>query len=280
MGIPMKPRWMLTMIFALVLQNAIQNTTEIASAQEFRIETDLYLDKDAEKPSSENLTLFSDSIVYDFQLPPQGETPVEVVIYNSQKEEFVLLDPSRKLKCLVTKEKIDEIVAAMRNDAVMQKKIPHLLNPNLTEHFDEETQYLILKNDKLTYRVRGKDAKNSMPMKSYYEFIDQYALLNVTDPRKIPPFARLEVNSAIKERGWMPRIVEFEMEMRPNVFSRKQKLNLMTKHDVIWRLSKTDRKRIENAKDMWSTYASVDLDEYRQLGSSKPTAITDSGKSR
>ena len=51
-----------TLRFSLIFLFAM---TPLLSAQDFRIETELYVG-DANKSSSRNVTVFSDSLVYDF----------------------------------------------------------------------------------------------------------------------------------------------------------------------------------------------------------------------
>ena len=54
---------------------SVSATASTAIGQEFRITTNVYLEQD-EKPSSTNLTLFSDSVIYDFVEASGGEVTV------------------------------------------------------------------------------------------------------------------------------------------------------------------------------------------------------------
>ncbi len=231
-------------------------------AQEFRIETDIYVDQN-QKPVSENLTLFNSDAVFDFQLAKKSETPVEVIIYNFSNKKFVLLDPSRKVKYEVDQEKLEHFVKSMRNDTAFRKRMPFLFEPEFQKTYDSKSGWLSLKSEPLQYRCRGEKSSNEKAMSRYFEFIDQCALLNVTDPKKLPPFARLELNKAIKENSLMPKTVEMQLTIPGSTSSRK--IQAKSKHFVIWKLSKTDNSRIENAKQMIQQFRSVGIEEYRQL---------------
>lgn len=242
--------------------------TATCIAQEFRIETDIYVD-DSRKPASENLTLFNSEAVFDFQLARKSETPVEVVVYNFKERKFVLLDPSRKIKYEADQRKLDHFVKSLREDEVFRKRMPFLFDPEFESTYDEKDQKLTLKSENLTYRCNGERTSNK-DMSRYFEFIDQYALLNVTDPKKLPPFARLELNKLIKENSLMPKTVEMELNLPSSNGTRK--IRAKSKHFVIWKLSKTDQARIASATKMITEFKTVGIEEYRELNRNQTSA--------
>ncbi len=264
----MLTKWILIVATALMTGMG-PSPAEDSGSLEFRIETDIFVNGQ-EQPVSENLTLFTEQKVYDFQMAKNSDTPVEVVIYDFSNKSFVLLDPSRKFKYEIDPEELKYFVNSLRQDESMKSKMPFMFDPQLDEQYDSESGWLSLASSRLEYRCKGKSpSDHDAAMKHYYEFIDQYAKLNVTDPHKLPPFARLELNKSIVSRKWMPTTVEMNLDLSNENGSRK--INAKSKHYVIWKLSKKDASRIDSAKKMLNEFESVGLEKYRKLQSGDTT---------
>src|SRR6185436_19830728 len=78
-----------------------------AVAQDFRMDTEIYVDDDKKKPpASETLTIFKDGRVYDFVLTD----PQEITIFDPQRGKFTLLDPVRKMKAEVATQDLLQFV--------------------------------------------------------------------------------------------------------------------------------------------------------------------------
>ena len=70
----------------------------LLSAQNFRIETDLYIGEST-KASSRNVTIFSDLLVYDFLMSDAVEaTPIQIAIFDRTEKKFILLDTEKKVR--------------------------------------------------------------------------------------------------------------------------------------------------------------------------------------
>ena len=232
-------------------------------AQEFRIETEVY-SNGASQPISENLTLFADNLIYDFMLPTDGTRfPEEIVIYQSREKKFVLLDTSRQIRTEIIEGELLKILAALQSSRVVDESSEFLFHPAFRETYDESSGWLELRSDQLTYRTRGKLPDNDNLLHTYYEFIDQFARLNATDPRRMPPFARLKLNSALKKYGFIPN--EVEVTLVPSIDPPAEPIRVRTTHNVIWNLSARDRERIESAKRYWIDFQSVPLAEFRRI---------------
>jgi len=102
----------------------------------------------------------------------------------------------------------------------------------------------------------------------YYQFLNNFTRLIATDPSKIPPFARMELNNSIRRLGWIPS--EVQISVRKNALFR-QEFNAKSKHFVFTKLSNKDFERIAKAKTQWRSFKTVDLSEYRGL--KKPTVV-------
>lgn len=253
-------------ILAFILAGFIlagTSATTTLIGQEFRIETEVY-SGEASEPISENLTLFSGNLIFDFMLPTDGARfPEEVVIYQSREKQFVLLDTSRQIKTLLIEGELLKILAALQSSDIADEKNAFLFHPAFTETWDESSRWLTLASDQLTYRTRGDRPENENALHKYYEFIDQFARLNATDPKRMPPFARLKLNSSLKKFGFIPSVVE--VTLIPSLDPPADPIEVKTRHNVMWQLSEKDQERIESAKRYWMDFKSVSLAEFRQI---------------
>lgn len=232
--------------------------------QEFRIETQIYT-RNQGKPVSENLTLFTQKIVYDFLFDSEDSSAIsEIVIFDLDKNRFVLLDEKRQLKLEIPAVDLAQLMSSLRNSDGWREKFPFMLEPKFTTKFDEANNRLELTSKHVTY-----SAKLEVPSKPYAfpvfgQFVDAYAQLNATDPQKLPPFARLELNRELKSRKMMPTEIQMEMNL-PSDGLGSWNVSVTSKHSVIWQLSKTDRDRIELANRHWTQFRTTKLAEYRNL---------------
>jgi hypothetical protein len=239
--------------------------------QEFRIETQVYL-KNRAKPISENLTLFSESMVYDFLFDADVHSKIaEIVILDLSKNRFVLLDPQRELKLEIDEADLGQLVSALKTSEAWREKYPFLLDPKFTTQYDESAERLELNSKYVTYAAKLEAPLKSNAFPAFGQYLDASARLNATDPQKLPPFARLELNREIKARRMIPMEVEMEMDL-PNDGLGTWNISITSKHSVIWQLSKTDHERIEAANRDWTQFRTAKLAEYRNLPA--PTAVS------
>lgn len=226
------------------------------SAQEFRIETDVLLG-DEPKPVAQNLTLFTNGLVYDFPLVGREE----ITVFDAGRGRFVMLDVQRKVKTTVTTQHLLEYAAAVRVHAEkMDGAFAFAANPKFDQSFDEANGEVVLASEQLTYRAKGSKPKSDAVNQQYQQFADWYARLNGIRPGSLPPFARMELNDALAERGWIPEQVHLTVTGNDRLI--KRRVELRSKHRINWRLSKTDRAKIEKAGDYMASFQSVSLSEY------------------
>lgn len=231
-------------------------------AQEFRIETEVYRDGESE-PIAENLTLFSGNLIIDFLLAAdRTRFPEEIVVYQSNEKRFVLLNTARQIKTEVIEGEVLKILAALQSSSMASGDNEFLFHPNFREHYDVSSGWLTMESPQLTYRTRG-DRPTSNQLHRIYEFLDQFARLNATDPRRMPPFGRLKLNAAIKKYGFIPE--EVEVTLIPQLDPPAEPIQLRTRHALMWELSDKDQQRIESAKRYWMDFRRVTLAEFRGL---------------
>ena len=94
----------------------------------FRIESQVYIN-DAQTPVSQNVTLFADRIVYDFQMAASANLPPsEIVIFDEQKRELILLDVGRKLSWTVADLRLLKMLDQLRRETLNNDKASFLVN--------------------------------------------------------------------------------------------------------------------------------------------------------
>jgi len=219
-------------------------------AQQFRVASEVFDDNDS-KPIVETLTLFQNGVAYDFQLT--GSQLITLV--DPRRERLVLLDPDRRLQTTVKMRDLSAHIERLRQQGA-QGKGAWFFNP--TFKMEETTDgYLNLNSSMLKYRVKGEEPKAPQAVQQYQRFADWSARLNFT-PRTMPPFARIELDRILAERGEMPVEVELTLTLGPL----NPTLVRRSKHSVIWSLSKTDRQRIENVGEHMARFESVAFQDF------------------
>ncbi len=234
------------------------------AAQDFRVESQVFVG-DAGSPSSENLTLYLEGVAYDFQMSAEspGE-PIEVVIFDSRNKVLVLLDIERELRTDIADFELLKMLQGLRESAKENEASDFLLNPELASNFDINTNVLTVSNDDMTYRAKGEaPPQDLIGMPLFYEAMEQFTRLSASDPKRLPPFARLVLNREIRKHGLFPTSIE--MSMRAGAITRNE-FNARSAHTVIWQLSQQDRERIQFAKKQWMNFEKVSIGTYRDLG--------------
>lgn len=254
-------------IIGLALFLSVNFKASDVHAQEFRIASQVYLGED-KLPVSENLTLFSERIVYDFQMSDDAQPkPVQTVIFDSRTRMMVLLDPARQVRLELPELRLIRILDAVRRETLQDNRTSFLVKDQFKEHNDWSTDWVKLESPQITYSYKGLYPKNAAILPVYYEFLDNFTKLNATDPTKIPPFARIQLNNSIRRNGRIP--VEVQISVKQNALFKKG-FSAKSKHVVIDQLSDKDKQRIAQAKTEWQTFTAVNLTEYRGL---KPNPI-------
>jgi hypothetical protein len=230
----------------------------VAQADEFRVETDVYVGNQ-EKPIAENVTLFTNGLVYDFPLTG----PEEITVFDPSRGRFVLLDCRRKVKTTLTTRDLVEFTSALKAHAAETDGVfAFAANPRFRHEHDPKTEWLTLSGDSMTYRAKGITPNSESAVSTYRSFADWYARLNATRPGSLPPFARLKLNEAIAKEGWIPKEVELTVTPKMRVVGRK--LVMRSHHAAVWQLSATDRDRIDKAAGHMVSFQAVGFQDYRK----------------
>lgn len=249
--------WKAVISFGLVVGGvAAGSRLSMATAQDvFRVETDIFVGKQAE--SLQYLTLFTDRIVYDFRVT----RPEEITVYDWDRHRIVLLDSSRKWKATLSTDEVLGFTAALKTHVSESNPVFYAAtHPGFSEPTDTEGGWLTLSNKHITYRFRGEAPKNPEIVARYREFADWSARLSAMRPGNLPPFARIDTNKRIADRGWLPE--EVERIIDPGKLGQK-KVEVRSRHLANWLLSESDRKRIDRVGDHLAAFQEVTFQEFR-----------------
>lgn len=228
----------------------------------FRIESQVYIN-DTQTPVAQNVTLFDNGIVYDFQLSPSADAPAsEIVIFDEKKRELVLMDVGRRLSWTVADLRLLKMLDQLRRETVNNAKVSFLVNQPFTESHDWSSDTVSLESKSFRYLLKGKRPDNDTILPRYYDFLDQFTRLSASDPKRLPPFPRLKLNKTIKTMGWIP--TEVNVQIEPNSFY-KDAFSATSKHVLTMSLSDADKERINFAQKCLFEFESCTLPEYRQI---------------
>lgn len=251
------PPWLLASVLIAAALPELQ-----AHGQEFRIESQVYT-AGSQQPASHNITLFSEGIVYDFQLSDgAAPDPVEIVIFDTRNRKLVLLDLQREVRMDLPELQLLKIVDGVRRETIQDKRSSFLVEDSFQEDIDHSTNWATLTSPQIEYRIRGARPKDASVLPQYADFLTNFTMLNATDPTKLPPFPRIRLNQTIKQLGWIAS--EVHISVKQNSLFR-QPFRARSTHVVIHQLSDADRERIAVAKKQWLQFEPVELAEYRGL---------------
>ena len=227
-----------------------------ASAEEFRIETGVFVDEETE-PVVETLTIFSDGIVYDFLLSGVEE----ITLFDRKRQRLVLMDTQRRVKTELSTDSILGFVAQMQAHLNEAQRAFLLAEQLEVETDDPET--IRLSNERVAYLAKGTTPRNHEASLEYQQFADWYARLNAMRIGNLPPFARIRLNDELARRNLIPVSIERTVTRRHGLRENKQMLR--SQHEINWRLSAPDRKLIDKAGTCMAGFPTVSFREYLQL---------------
>jgi hypothetical protein len=226
-----------------------------ASAEDFRIETKVYVGK-GKTPVSENITLFQAGYVYDYLSEPE-----QVAVFDQPHGRFILLDLEHKMKAEIKTDKVLEFASRLK-DLVGKNSSPFMkfaADPEFETGFSEEGE-LTLESKFITYQMKTEPAQTPKAADQYRDFSDWYARFNaMTNPGSTPPFARLAVNEQLAERGLVPTEVQLTINAQNGLAARA--VTMRSEHHYSWRLLQRDMERIAETANQLATFRTVELSE-------------------
>lgn len=238
--------------------------TPLLSAQDFRIETELYLG-DSSQSSSRNVTVFSGSLVYDFLMSDTAASqPIQITVFDRTEKKFILIDMQEKTRFELERAQLIKLLEGLRKETMQNESVRFMADIQFQEEFDTTTGIVEAKSDMIRYELKGSHPVDSTILPAYHDFLDHYTMLGATDPQRFPPFARMKFNQVIKKYGWIPSEVSFSVGANEEF---KRAMKARTEHTLNMNLSDRDRQRIQLAKRCWMSYKMVNMVEFRGLPS-------------
>lgn len=225
------------------------------TAQEFRIETEIYVGEQTE-PVSHTVTLFEKGAVYEFM-----DNPQQVIVYRQGGEgrtgQFILLDTVRERRTDVEVDRVEKLMHKMTEWASSHKDplLKFAAKPTFEESFDVESGSLTLAHKEWTYRAATIKATDAASLTRYREFTDRYAELSAMMFNSPPPGPRLALNAALAKHGVVP--VEIQRSLGGD-----EKNAVRATHLFSWRLSREDRTRLDDAQAHLANYKKVDNEQF------------------
>ena len=244
----------MNLCFRLLFLSLFAFVTTVAVAEDFRIETKVYVG-DEEEPVSKSTTLFQGGIVYDFLA-----TPEQIAVFRKpgggQSGRFILLDVERRVRTELSTDQLAGAMNKLRNWAARQRDpfLKFAANPQFEESFDRETGQLLLASHEESYTIKTESSDARTAMAEYREFLDWYARLNTLIHAGPPPEPRLQVNAALARYQVVPVKVELARA--------GEKEKLRAEHEFAWLLSKKDLGKIDDARAAIVAYRQVDNEQF------------------
>ena len=250
----------LALLLAINCLAILQCPSSDLLGQDFRIDSQIYVDGQS-LPVSENITLFASGIIYDFQISSSGKPETgETVIFDSRHKRFTLLNHAKKTKLNLLDLQLLSIYEGVRKETRQDHRSKFLTDDPFVEDIDLSANLVTLTTPQIEYRYSGSQPENVLILEQYNNFLYHFTMLNVSDPTKVPPFARMELNKSIKRLGWIPS--EIEISVKQNSLFRIA-FRAKSKHTVRYQLSQKDQNKIESIKKHWAQFEPVTLAEYR-----------------
>ena len=166
--------------------------------------------QDGDQPPASYVTLFHGSLVYD--VAGSGQ---EIAVLDTTARHFELLDPQRRLRCLLDGT---QILSAMAHIEMRAARIPNefvkfAANPTFAVHFDVQRKELTLESRPIAYRVQGANLPADR-LAAYLDFADWSARLGALHPGGLPAAARIYVNRELRMRQIAPARVSRSLRQK------------------------------------------------------------------
>ena len=230
-----------------VIADEVKNGISAKSTCTFRIDTDIYSDP-KKAPIKHTLTLFTESVYYDFEDGDSGR----VTVIDPGRSRIILLDRRRQVKSEVMTEEILRTIDNARVQA--DAKLSTVTLKDFQKSSNGET-VAVVSNDSIEYRSTLYAPTVPDMASQYAEFANWSARLNsVYAP--MPPYLRLDLNELIASRDMLPK--ELTRTSRKGI----RQSQLICRLRVNDRLSEDDRSRIARVGAMMAEFSTVPIKDY------------------
>ncbi len=238
---------------------------QVGWATDFAIDSRLFINGAAE-PQSANTTIFVQGIAYDY-----SSLFGEVSILDPGGRRFILLNPRTQQRVDVPLATVQEFTRGLPAACAQspQELVRFLGNPKFEEQLDRESGKLTLNSKLMNYEVATVEAPAAEAAAAYRQFADWYTQLNtMTNPGGLPPFGRMRLNHVLATANRLPQEVHLTVRSDRSA----DELRLRSVHVIRWELSPNDRKRTQEADEMFQRFEAVRPEVYFGQGQAAPAA--------
>ena len=245
-----------TCVFAIPIPEA---AAVMADTEGFRVDNSVFSGRDKE-PTVRTTTIFLNGDVYDFM-----EKPQEAIVLEAELGRFTLLNMARRIRAELSVEQVTELIQGLRERAVAHDNpfLRFLADPEFDEQFDLASSDLTLDSPWITYRVEVATPEDPTMVERYRAFADLYCQVNtMLNPRQSPPFARMQLNAAIAQRGAIPAVIH--LTLRPKRSFPPTRITLKSTHELVRSVGQPDLDRVAQTREFMNIFKLVSFDEYRR----------------
>ncbi|MEM8733035.1 MAG: hypothetical protein AAGG44_02360 [Planctomycetota bacterium] len=246
---------LLGLMLSMVAQTAMAQTG-------FRIETDIFTEKQ-EQPVVQTKTLFLDGVAYDESRDP-GQ---DITMVDPSGDRVIRFNEALQIKTIVKISKLQEMLRLATQKARTGTLAIFLAGAaQIQDDSNRVTVGAAPLIYSATYAPASKTESAAEFARWYQRFADASKLLDsFSHEASTPPFARVALNEVIAEKESVPQKIVVSMQRG------KQERKLTCTVNATWLLSKDDRVRIRQIKDMLANFTDVEPGEYQRLTSDANT---------
>jgi hypothetical protein len=207
-----------------------------------------------------SVTIFYDGRVYDF-IGDHGQ----ITIYDKDAGTLTLLDPSCRLKAVVTTETLADDFER-RKETFRTGNSP--LQNYLAEPYFEETAYesesglMHFRSPWVEYRFETVTLNDPVVSQTYYDYCRQLTLLNIRTSGLPSPMIRHVLNPILEQNRRFPGKVNMTLYPRGKVILSGIAIQAESTHTFVRRLQSTDEAKVEQADRFREVFRGVSLDDY------------------
>ena len=232
------------------------DTQQSGVVRRFRIDNRLIVDNTLVKST----TIFYDGLVYDF-LGDHGQ----ITIYDKAAGNFTLLDPSCRLKAVVTTETLAGDFER-RKETFRKSNSPlqnYLAEPYFEENdYESESGLMYFRSPWVEYRFETVVLNDPAVSEVYYDYCRQLTLLNIRCSGLPNPMIRHLLNQIIEQHRRFPGKVNMTLYPKGKVIISQHAIQAETTHTFVRRLQSADEAKIEQANRYRELFREVSLDDY------------------
>lgn len=210
--------------------------------------------------AGKSVTVFYDGLVYDF-IGDNGQ----ITIYDKAAGTFILLDPSCRLKALVTTQSLAEDCERQR-DAFRKSDSPfqnYLAEPFFEENaYEAESGLMYFRSPWVEYRFETVTLDDPVVSEGYYDYCRQLTLLNIRASGAPTPMIRNELNPVLEQNRRFPGKVVMTLYPRGKVIFSTVAIKAESTHTFVRRLQSTDESKVAQAERYRELFREVPLDDY------------------